>query len=57
MKRYVIFYCLNSDYNYVYVNAESLEDASVTADVFSYKFGVTVVGICPEYLLNNWHHE
>lgn len=57
MKKYVIFYYLDSDYNYVYVNAESLKDASVTADVFRRKFGVTIVGICPEYLLNNWNYE
>lgn len=57
MKRYVIFYCLDSDYDYVYVNAESLEDASVIADVFSCISGSTIVGICPEYLLNNWNYE
>ena len=57
MKKYVIFYYLNSDYNYVYVNAASLKDASVTADVFSRKFGATVVGICPEHLLDAWNYE
>lgn len=57
MKKYVIFYCLSSDYEYVYVNAESLQDASVIADAFSRKFGATIVGICPEFLLNTWYHE
>lgn len=57
MKKYVIFYYLDSDYNYVYVDAESLEDGSITTDAFSRKSGATIVGICLEYLLNNWHHE
>lgn len=57
MKKYVIFYCLSSDYEYVYVDAESLEDAIVTANTFSRKSGAIIVGICPEYLLNNWYHE
>lgn len=57
MKKFVIFYCLSSDYDYVYVDAESLEDASVTADAFSCKFGAVIVGICPEFLLNTWRHE
>lgn len=57
MKKYVIFYCLDSGYSYVYVNAVSLKDASVTADVLSRKFGATIVGICPEYLLDNWNYE
>lgn len=57
MCKYVIFYYSASDYNYIYVNAESLEDASAIADAFSHKFGVTIVGICPEYLLKFWHHE
>ena len=39
MKKYIIFYYLSSDYDYVYVNAESLEDAFATADAFSRKFG------------------
>lgn len=57
MKKYIIFYYLAFDYDYVYVNAESLEDASVTADAFSRKSGATIVGICPEFLLNTWYHE
>lgn len=57
MNKYVIFYYLASDYDYVYVNAESLKDAFVIADAFSHKSGAIIVGICPEYLLNFWHHE
>lgn len=57
MKKYVIFYYLAFDYDYVYVNAESLKDASDTADAFSRKSGATIVGICPEFLLDTWYHE
>ena len=57
MKRHVIFYCLASDYNKVLVDAESLKEAALIADSFSRKTGAVVVGICPEFLLNNWHHE
>lgn len=57
MEKYVIFYFLNSDYNYVYVYAESLEDASATADALVRKFDATIIGICPEFLLKTWYHE
>ena len=57
MERYVIFYYLAGDYDKVFVDAESLEDASVTADAFSRKSGAAIVGICPEFLLNTWYHE
>lgn len=57
MRKYVIFYYLAFDYDYVYVDAESLEDASATADSFSRKSGATIVGICPEFLLKTWYHE
>lgn len=57
MKKYVVFYYLTIDYQYVYVNAESLKDAFATADAFSHKTGATIVGICPEFLLNTWYHE
>lgn len=57
MKRYVIFYCLASDYNKVLIDAESLKEASLIADSFSRKSGAIIVGICPELLLNLWHHE
>lgn len=57
MKRYVIFYCLDSCYDKVLVDAESLKGAVLIADSFSRKSGAVVVGICPEFLLNNWRHE
>ena len=57
MKKYVIFYCLASDYDKVFVDADSLEDASAIADAFSRKSGATIVGVCPEFLLNTWYHE
>lgn len=57
MKKYIIFYYLAFDYNNVRVDAESLSDAISIADAFSHKSGATIVGICPEFLLNNWYHE
>ena len=57
MKKYIIFYYLFSDYNNVRVDAESLSDAISIADAFSHKSGATIVGICPEFLLNTWYHE
>lgn len=57
MKKYIIFYYLASDYDNVHVNAESLSDAVSIADAFSRKSGATIVGICPEFLLNTWCYE
>ena len=57
MKKYIIFYRLAFDYDNVRVDAESLSDAISIADAFSYKFGATIVGVCPEFLLNTWYHE
>ena len=57
MKKYIIFYYLAFDYNNVSVDAESLSDATSIADAFSRKSGATIVGICPEFLLNTWYHE
>lgn len=57
MKKYVIFYYLTSDYDEVFVSAESLKDAIAIADAFSRKSGAVIVGVCPEFLLNLWHHE
>lgn len=56
MKKYVIFYYLTSAYDKVSVDAESLQDAIVTADAFSAKSGAVIVGICPELLLNVYCH-
>lgn len=57
MSKYVVFYYLDSNYNYVYVKAESLKGASATAGAFSRKSGAVIIGIYPAYLLSNWHHE
>lgn len=57
MKKYIIFYYLAFDYDNVRVDAESLSDAISIADAFSRKSGAFIVGICPEFLLNNWYHE
>lgn len=52
MKKYVIFYYLAFDYDSVRVDADSLSDAISIADAFSRKSGATIVGVCPEFLLN-----
>ena len=57
MKKYIIFYYLFSDYDNVRVDAESLSDAISIADAFSRKSGATIVGVCPEFLLNSWNYE
>lgn len=57
MKKYIIFYYLAFDYDNVRVDAESLSDAISIADAFSRKSGATIVGICPEFLLNTWRYE
>lgn len=57
MKKYVIFYYLASDYDKVFVDAESLQDAIAIADAFSRKTGAVVVGVCPELLLGKYYHE
>lgn len=57
MKKYIIFYYLASDYDKVFVSAASLKSAVAIAESFSRKSGATIVGICPEFLLNLWHHE
>lgn len=56
MKRYVIFYHLGSEYNKVLIDAKSFLDAIATADAFSRKTGVVIVGVCPELLLNMYCH-
>jgi len=57
MKKYVIFYYWLSDYDKVFVYAESLKSVIAIADAFSRKSGAIIIGICPELLLNLWHHE
>lgn len=56
MERYVIFYYLASDYDKVFVNAESFQDAVSIADAFSAKSGALIVGVCSEFLLNVFCH-
>lgn len=56
MTKYVIFYYLASDFDKVLIDADSLQDATVTADFFSRKSGAVIVGICPEFLLNIYCH-
>lgn len=57
MERYVIFYCLDSDYDKIVVDAESLKEAVFIADSFSCKTGAVVVAVCSEFLLNNCSYE
>lgn len=57
MSKYVIFYYLDADYDYVYIDAESLKHASDIADAFSRTFDATIIGICPEFLLKTWRYE
>lgn len=56
MTKYVIFYYLASDFDKVFVDADSLQDATATANSFSRKSGAVIVGICPEFLLNVYCH-
>lgn len=55
MKKYVIFYYLASEYNWVAVKEESFVDALATADAFFRKTGAVIVGVCPELLLNMYY--
>lgn len=57
MNKYVIFYYLAFDYDKVFVDAKSLQDAIAIADAFSRKSGAIIVGVCPELLLKKYYHE
>ena len=57
MEKYIIFYRSALGYDNVRVDAESLSDAISIADAFSSKFGATIVGVCPEFLLDSWYYE
>lgn len=57
MKKYIIFYKKDSEFDSFLVLSESLKEASATADAFALRTGAVIVGICPEFLLNLWHHE
>lgn len=56
MTKYVIFYYLASDFDKVFVDADSLKDATAIAKSFSRNSGAVIVGICPEFLLNVYCH-
>ena len=53
---FVIFYKRDSEFDSVFVESESLKDASAAADAFALRTGAVIVGICPEFLLNSYHH-
>lgn len=57
MKKYIIFYKGDSEFDSFSVMSESLKDASAAADAFALRTGSIIVGICPESLLNVHHHE
>lgn len=57
MEKYIIFYRSAFGYDNVRVDAESLSNAVSIADAFSRKSGATIIGVCPEFLLNTWYHE
>ena len=57
MKKYIIFYYSALGCDQVSIDAESLQDAIVTADTFSAKFGVLIIGICLESLLKSYCRE
>ena len=57
MSKYVIFYCLGLDYDHVFVDAESLQDAISISGAFHRKSGAVILGVCPEHLLNSWYYD
>lgn len=57
MEKYIIFYRLGLDYDYVYVNAESLQDAIKASESFHRQSGAVILGVCPECLLNAWSYD
>lgn len=57
MKKYIIFYKGDSEFDSFSVMSESLKDASAAADAFALRTGAIIVGICPEFLLNVHHRD
>ena len=57
MKKYIIFYKKDSEFDSVFVMSESLKDASATVDAFALRTGAIIVGICPEFILNNYRND
>ena len=45
MTKYIIFYCLGLDYDYVRVDAESLQDAIKTSQSFHRESGAVILGV------------
>lgn len=56
MIKFVIFFKRDSEFDSTFVMVDSLKDASSAADAFALRTGAVIVGICPEFLLNNYHH-
>lgn len=57
MTKYIIFYCLGLDYDYVSVAAESLQDAIKASESFHRESGAVILGVCPAHLLNAWSYD
>ena len=55
MKRFIIFFKGDSEFDSISVTSESLKDASA-ADAFALGAGAVIVGVCPEFSLNSYHH-
>lgn len=56
MLKYIIFFKRDSEFDSVFVMSESLKDASATADAFALRTGAIIIGICPEFLINNYYN-
>lgn len=56
MKKFIIFFKGDSEFDSISVMSESLKDASATADAFALRTGAVIVGICPEFLINNYYN-
>lgn len=56
-KKFVIFYCADSDYRHFSVEASSFSDAEKTANAFALRTGAIIAGVIPEHLLKMYRHE
>lgn len=56
-EKFVIFYCVDSDYRHFSVDASSLVDAGKFANAFALKTGAIIVGIVPFHLLKTYRYE
>lgn len=57
MKKYIIFYKKDSEFDSFLVISESLKHASAIADAFALRTGAIIIGIRPEFLLNTCYYE